>query len=174
MAAANLSAMAALPPPRTAPGQSTLFDHLLHHAPTRDDVAWLQAQTRLPVLLKGVLHPVDARQAAGLQVAGLIVSNHGGRTLDTAPPTATALPRIADVLKALALGASAVLVGRPAVWGLAHAGAAGVAQVLRVLRDELEVAMALTGAATLKDIDRDRLFLPENCNFTDNATYSHL
>ena len=171
--------LAQLPPaPRVAlqPGQSALFDALLHQAPTWDDVAWLQSITRLPVLLKGVLHPADARQAAGLQVAGLVVSNHGGRTLDTAPATATALPRIVqavegrlpvlvdggirrgtDVLKAMALGASAVLVGRPVVWGLANAGAAGVAHVLRLLRDELEIAMALTGCATLAEASPDLL-----------------
>ena len=181
LAAANLRGMAALPQFRGTPQHSALFDHLLQHAPTWDDVAWLQAQTRLPVLLKGVLHPADAQQAAQLQLAGLIVSNHGGRTLDTTLPTATALPAIADavggalpllvdggirrgtdILKALALGADAVLVGRPAMWGLAHAGAAGVAHVLRVLRDELEVAMALVGAATLADIDRGCLFFSEN------------
>jgi len=174
--AANLSAMAAPPPMRLGAGQSALFDGLLQHAPTWDDVAWLQAQTRLPVLLKGVLHPEDARLAAAQGIAGLIVSNHGGRTLDTALSTASALPRIADavggavpllvdggvrrgtdVFKALALGATAVLVGRPVVWGLAHAGAAGVAHVLRVLRDELEVAMALTGCATLGGISRAAL-----------------
>ncbi|EJE51784.1 alpha-hydroxyacid dehydrogenase, FMN-dependent L-lactate dehydrogenase [Acidovorax sp. CF316] len=170
IAAVNLAQLP--PPPRVAlqPGQSALFDALLHQAPTWDDVVWLQSITRLPVLLKGVLHPADARQAAGLQVAGLVVSNHGGRTLDTAPATASALPRIVqavegrlpvlvdggirrgtDVLKAMALGASAVLVGRPVVWGLANAGAAGVAHVLRLLRDELEIAMALTGCATLAD-----------------------
>lgn len=158
------------PPPRPAlaPDQSALFDDLLQQAPTWDNLAWLQSQTRLPLLLKGVLHPDDARQALRLGVAGLVVSNHGGRTLDTAPATARALPRIVqavegaipvlvdggirrgtDVLKAMALGASAVLVGRPVLWGLAHAGAAGVAHVLRVLRDELEIAMALTGCATL-------------------------
>ena len=160
------------PPPARAlaRGQSALFDDLLHHAPTWDDVQWLQSITRLPVLLKGVLHPADARQAAALSVSGLIVSNHGGRTLDTSPATAHALPRMADavqgglpllvdggirrgtdVLKAVALGASAVLIGRPAVYGLASAGAVGVAHVLRVLRDELEIAMALTGCATLAD-----------------------
>lgn len=174
--AANVSAMAAPPPMRLGAGQSALFDGLLQHAPTWDDVAWLQAQTRLPVLLKGVLHPEDARLAAAQGIAGLIVSNHGGRTLDTALSTASALPRIADavggalpllvdggvrrgtdVFKALALGATAVLVGRPVVWGLAHAGAAGVAHVLRVLRDELEVAMALTGCATLGGISRAAL-----------------
>ncbi|MFY3384195.1 alpha-hydroxy acid oxidase [Paracidovorax sp. MALMAid1276] len=165
--------LAGLQPPAATPlraGQSALFDGLLHHAPTWDDVEWLRSITRLPVLLKGVLHPADARQAVRAGAAGLIVSNHGGRTLDTAPATATALPRVVqavhgavpvlvdggirrgtDVLKAMALGASAVLVGRPAVYGLAHAGAAGVAHVLRLLRDELEIAMALTGCATLAD-----------------------
>ncbi|GCL65755.1 alpha-hydroxy acid oxidase [Pseudaquabacterium pictum] len=156
-------------------GGSQLFDGLLHHAATWDDIAWLRAHTRLPLLLKGVLHPDDARQAAALQVDGLVVSNHGGRVLDTTPATADALPRIAealaaapgqapallvdggirrgtDVLKALALGAQAVLIGRPALHGLAAGGAQGVAHVLRLLRDELEAAMALTGCATLADI----------------------
>ena len=170
ISAVHLAGLAPPPARALAPSQSALFDGLLQHAPTWDDVAWLQSTTRLPVLLKGVLHPDDARQAAALGVAGLIVSNHGGRTLDTAPATAHALPRIAhavqgalpllvdggirrgtDVLKALALGARAVLLGRPAVYGLAHAGAAGVAHVLRLLRDELEIAMALTGCATLAD-----------------------
>ena len=166
----NLAGLPPPPQPDLRPGQSALFDGLLHQAPTWDDVAWLQSITRLPVLLKGVLHPADARQAVAAGAAGVIVSNHGGRTLDTAPATATALPRVVqavggavpvlvdggirrgtDALKAMALGASAVLVGRPAVWGLANAGAAGVAHVLRLLRDELEVAMALTGCATLAD-----------------------
>ncbi|PJI97146.1 4-hydroxymandelate oxidase [Acidovorax sp. 69] len=166
----NLAGMQTPTPPALRVGQSALFDGLLHQAPTWDDIAWLQSITRLPVLLKGVLHPADARQAVSMGAGGLIVSNHGGRTLDTAPATATALPRVVqavagavpvlvdggirrgtDVLKAMALGASAVLVGRPAVWGLAHAGAAGVAHVLRLLRDELEIAMALTGCATLAD-----------------------
>lgn len=166
----NLTGLQVPAPSALSPGQSALFDGLLHHAPTWDDIAWLQSITRLPVLLKGVLHPADARQAVTVGAAGLIVSNHGGRTLDTAPATATALPRVVqavggavpvlvdggirrgtDVLKAMALGASAVLVGRPAVWGLANAGAAGVAHVLRLLRDELEVAMALTGCATLAE-----------------------
>ena len=137
---------------------------LLAQAPTWDDVAWLQSQTRLPFLLKGVLHPEDAREAARLRVGGIIVSNHGGRTLDGAPATAAALPRIADavgdalpllvdggirrgtdVLKALALGARAVLVGRPVIHGLSVAGAMGVAHMLRLLTDELELAMAQCG-----------------------------
>lgn len=170
-----------LPPPPVVtlgPGQSALFDGLLRHAPTWDDVAWLQTQTRLPILLKGVLHGDDARQAARLGLGGVIVSNHGGRTLDTAPATAHVLPRIVealagampvlvdggirrgtDVLKAMALGANAVLLGRPYVFGLANAGAVGVAHVLRLLRDELEIAMALCGCSQL-DQAGPSLFYP--------------
>ena len=177
--AVNLASMAPASQAQAAPGHSALFDGLLRHAPTWDDIAWLQAQTRLPVLLKGVLHPEDARLALAQGIDGLIVSNHGGRTLDTAVSTARALPRIADavggalpllvdgglrrgtdVFKALALGATAVLIGRPALWGLANAGAAGVAHVLRLLRDELEACMALSGCATLADISRASLDSP--------------
>lgn len=148
-------------------------------APSWDDVAWLRAQTRLPLLLKGVLHPADVREAAALDLDGLVVSNHGGRTLDGAAATARALPAMVeaargtvpllvdggirsgtDVLRALALGAQAVLVGRPALWGLATAGAAGAAHVLRLLRDELELAMAQCGAASLADITPDLLRPP--------------
>lgn len=173
VSAVNLAQLAA---PAAQTGGS-LFDTLPAHAPTWADVQWLQETTGLPVLLKGVLHPADARQAAALQVAALIVSNHGGRTLDTAPATAAALPRIAaavqgdlplvvdggirrgtDVLKAVALGARAVLVGRPCVYGLANAGAIGVAHVLRLLRDELEIAMALCGCASLDQAGPDLLF----------------
>ena len=170
--AVNLDGLAIRPAQALQPGQSPLFDDLLHQAPTWDDVQWLQSITRLPVLLKGILHPEDARQAAALGLAGLIVSNHGGRTLDTALATAQALPAVAqavqgrlpvlvdggirrgsDVFKALALGASAVLVGRPAIYGLANAGAVGVAHVLRLLRDELEATMALMGCATLTEVE---------------------
>jgi len=169
----HLQDMAALPQPALHPGQSAVFDKLLPHAPTWADIDWLRQHTRLPLLLKGILHPLDALQAARLGVDGVIVSNHGGRTLDTTPASAVALPRVAhalreagaalalladggirrgsDVLKAIALGADAVLIGRPALCGLTNAGAAGVAHVLRLLRDELEIAMALTGCATLAD-----------------------
>ncbi|MES2717078.1 MAG: alpha-hydroxy acid oxidase [Pseudomonadota bacterium] len=186
VSAVNLHGAPQAPPVSLPPGGSALFDGLLPHAATWDDVAWLQARTRLPLLLKGLLHPDDALQAAALGVAGIVVSNHGGRTLDTAPATALALPRIAaalaaapahtpasrspvllvdggirrgtDVFKALALGASAVLVGRPLVMALAAAGAPGVARALRLLRDELEVCMALCGCATLDDIGPDRIW----------------
>lgn len=179
ISAVNLAGLAPAPAPELMPGQSVLFDDLLHHAPSWDDVAWLQAQTRLPVLLKGVLHEDDARQAARLGLGGVIVSNHGGRTLDTTPATAQVLPRIVtalggtmpvlvdggirrgtDVLKAMALGASAVLLGRPYVYGLANAGAIGVAHVLRLLRDELEIAMALCGCRTLDQATPALLFKP--------------
>lgn len=140
---------------------------------TWKDIEWLQSFAKMPVLLKGILNPDDAEKALQSDVSGIIVSNHGGRNLDTVPATIDALPRIAeridrripvlmdggirrgtDVLKAIALGASAVLVGKPICFGLASAGAAGVTKVMDILRNELELAMALTGKATLSSIDR--------------------
>ena len=157
-----------LPPVATA----TSLRAMVAQAPGWHDIAWLRAQTRLPLLIKGVLHPADVREAVAQGVDGLIVSNHGGRTLDTAVATARALPGAVeaaggrlpvlvdggirhgtDIFKALALGASAVLVGQPVLWGLASAGAAGAAHVLRLLRDEFEVTMAQCGAGSLADID---------------------
>lgn len=175
VSAVNLQGMRTAPSAVLSHDQSALFDALLLHAPSWEDLAWLRSITRLPIVLKGILHPDDARLALEHGADGIIVSNHGGRTLDTAPPTAQVLERVVDivrnsaaphtpvlvdggirrgtdVLKALALGADAVLVGRPALWGLTNAGAAGAAHVLRLLRDELEAAMALTGCRTLADI----------------------
>ena len=170
VSAVNLQGLSPFPARPLAAGQSGLFDSLMTSAPTWDDIAWLQSVTRLPVLLKGILHEDDARLAQQAGVAGIIVSNHGGRTLDTVPATAAALPRIraavgpeflvladggirrgTDVLKAMALGANAILIGRPVVYGLRNAGAMGVAHILRLLRDELEIAMALSGCATLAE-----------------------
>jgi 4-hydroxymandelate oxidase len=167
--------LADMPPPQPVylqQGQSRMFDGLLAQAPTWADIEWLKEVTRLPILLKGITHADDARLAASLGIDGIIVSNHGGRTLDTMPASAELLPRVrgavgetlpvlvdggirrgTDVLKAVALGATAVLVGRPYLYGLANAGAIGVAHVLRLLRDELEIAMALCGCATLADIN---------------------
>jgi 4-hydroxymandelate oxidase len=152
-------------------------DVAFHPAPGWDDVAWIQSATRLPVLLKGVLHPADAAHCERMGLAGVIVSNHGGRVLDGAVATADALPRIVeavdgrlpvlvdggivqgtDVLKALALGASAVLLGRPVLHGLAAAGAAGAAHVLRLIRDELQLAMAQCGASAVADLTPELLF----------------
>ncbi|HND98713.1 MAG TPA: alpha-hydroxy acid oxidase, partial [Plasticicumulans sp.] len=165
-----------------APGSaqaSLVFDGIMRTAPTWRELDWLLDQTRLPVILKGIVSPEDAALAIERGVAGLIVSNHGGRVLDTLPASAEALPVIAervagrvpilvdggirrgtDVLKALALGASAVLIGRPYLHGLAAAGALGVAHVLKMLREELEVAMALTGCARLADIGPGVLWRP--------------
>lgn len=141
------------------------------------DVEWLCGITRRPLLLKGVLNPKDASRAAEHGAAGIIVSNHGGRNLDTVPATIEALPRVADavrgqiailldggirrgtdVLKALALGAQAVLIGRPYLWGLALGGAQGVAEVVRILRDELCAAMALCGAPRIDCIGEELLW----------------
>jgi len=123
--AVSLAGQNAAAPPPLQPGQSALFDGLLAHAPTWDDVAWLQAQTRLPVLLKGVMQEDDARQAASLQLAGVIVSNHGGRTLDTAPASAAVLPRIAETvagqLPVLVDGAYAAAPTRSRPWRWAPA-----------------------------------------------------
>lgn len=152
------------------PGQSAMFDGLMPRAATWREIAWLREHSALPLLLKGVAHPDDAREALGCGVTGLVVSNHGGRALDTLPSTVELLPllraavgeavpllvdggirRGTDVLKAMALGADAVLLGRPYVFALAAAGALGVAHALRLLRDELEIAMALSGCKTLDE-----------------------
>jgi 4-hydroxymandelate oxidase len=170
IAAENLMGEAASPLP-LAPGASVVFDRFMAAAPTWDDLAWLQSETALPIVVKGILSADDAVRAVEAGAAAIVVSNHGGRTLDTLPATIDVLPEVAravagrvpllldggirrgtDVLKALALGASAVLVGRPVVYGLAAGAAYGVAHVLRLLRDELEVAMALSGCRTLADI----------------------
>ena len=137
------------------------------------DVEWLTSFVKIPLLLKGVLNPDDADRALKSGVSGLIVSNHGARNLDTVPPTIEVLPLIAekvsgrvpvlvdggvrrgtDVLKALAWGASAVLIGRPYVYGLAVAGENGVARVIDILQREFKMAMALTGRPTIGSIDR--------------------
>jgi 4-hydroxymandelate oxidase len=140
---------------------------------TWKDIDWLRSFARRPVLLKGILNPDDADLAVKAGVQGIIVSNHGARNLDTVPATIDALPRVmervagrvpvlvdggirrgTDVLKALALGAAAVQIGRPYLWGLGLAGAEGVAQVVAILRREFEVAMMLAGRPTLPSIDR--------------------
>ncbi|MBN8456378.1 MAG: alpha-hydroxy-acid oxidizing protein [Verrucomicrobia bacterium] len=144
---------------------------MLGRAPGWSDLEWLCGATRLPVWLKGVMHPADAGLALRHGASGIIVSNHGGRVLDGVPATLEALPDVVrevagrapvlvdggirrgtDVVKALALGASAVLLGRPILHGLAVGGAAGVAHCLKILRTELEAAMALTGCPTADSI----------------------
>jgi (S)-2-hydroxy-acid oxidase len=140
-----------------------------------DDLPWIRQQAPgLPLVLKGILTSEDARLAVEAGVDGIVVSNHGGRQLDGTPAGITVLPEVVeaveghipvlvdggirrgtDVLKALALGAAAVLVARPVAWGLATAGEEGVAGVLRILRDEFENAMALSGCRTVEEITRE-------------------
>lgn len=169
--AVNLDTPLALP--SLLAGQSQVFDGWMAQAPTWADLEWLRAQIKIPLLLKGVLHPTDAARAVALGCDGLVVSSHGGRVLDGAPASLTVLPEIMaavagrvpvlldsgvrngrDVFKALALGAAAVMIGRPYIWGLAAAGALGVAHVLRLTRDELEMTLALTGCASVDDAQR--------------------
>ena len=138
-----------------------------------EDLDWLCGWTRLPVVVKGVCRADDARRAAEHGAKAVVVSNHGGRQLDTAPATCDALPYVADavgdlcevyvdggirrgsdVLKAIALGARAVLVGRPILWGLCVGGEEGAINVLKILRRELDEAMLLCGCAKLGDIGR--------------------
>jgi 4-hydroxymandelate oxidase len=147
---------------------------MLNPSVTWSDVDWLRSITTMPVLLKGVIRSGDARRAVEHGAAGVIVSNHGGRQLDTALPTISALPAVAnavagripvlldggirrgtDILKALALGANAVLVGRAALWGLCCGGEAGVRHALSILRAELDLAMALCGARSIAEITPD-------------------
>ena len=169
-AASDASAMGA--------GQElSIFNSLLSADLSWKDVAWLQSFARVPLLLKGILNPEDADRAAKEGVAGIIVSNHGGRNFDTVPATIDALPRVAekvagrmpilmdggvrrgtDVLKALAQGASAVQIGRPYLYGLGAAGANGVARVLKILQSEFLMAMALAGRPTIASIDRTVLW----------------
>jgi 4-hydroxymandelate oxidase len=137
------------------------------------DVEWLRAKTRLPVVIKGLLTAEDARLAVEHGAAGIVVSNHGGRQLDGAPATLDVLPEIADavgasaqvfldggvrrgadILKAVALGARAVCIGRPYLWGLAADGARGVQRVIEILRYEFDMAMALTGKRSVAELDR--------------------
>lgn len=150
-----------------------VFAGLLPERLTWKDIEWLRSLTPLPVILKGILNADDADIAARSGIAGIQVSNHGGRNLDTVPATIDALPRITDkvagritvivdggirrgtdVLKALAFGATAVMVGRPIFYGLSSGGAAGVAKVLNILRSEFQMAMALSGRVRIAEIDR--------------------
>jgi 4-hydroxymandelate oxidase len=138
------------------------------------DLEWIREQSGLPLLLKGLVRADDARRAVDHGASGVVVSNHGGRQLDTAIASLRALPEVAeavgdrtlvmmdggirrgtDIIKALALGAKAVMVGRPVLWGLAADGEAGAHRVLQLLLAELDLAMGLSGTPTLADITRD-------------------
>jgi 4-hydroxymandelate oxidase len=138
-----------------------------------DDLNWLCACTRLPIVVKGLCRGDDARRAVDYGAKAVVVSNHGGRQLDTAPPTSEVLPHVveavgdrcevyvdggirrgSDVLKAIALGARAVLIGRPILWGLCVAGEEGTRQVLEIIKRELDEAMLLCGFTNLSEIGR--------------------
>ncbi|HTI15795.1 MAG TPA: alpha-hydroxy acid oxidase [Dictyobacter sp.] len=153
--------------------------HLRHLVDTWETVDWLHSLTNLPILLKGILTAEDALLALEHGAAGIIVSNHGGRQLDGAVTGLEALTEIApavagrcplivdggirrgtDILKSLALGANAVLLGRPTFWGLAVNGAEGVQHILSILHNELKMAMALAGRPTIESLDRSLLKLP--------------
>jgi 4-hydroxymandelate oxidase len=141
---------------------------------TWDDLTWIRERTRLPMFVKGVLRACDARRCVEHGADGVIVSNHGGRQLDSALPSLTALPPIAseighqatvlvdggvrsgvDIVKALALGADAVCIGRPYLWGLALGGQAGVESVLALLRRELADTLLQLGIADVGDLDAE-------------------
>ncbi|KAL3375681.1 hypothetical protein AABB24_006909 [Solanum stoloniferum] len=141
------------------------------------DIAWLKSITKLPILIKGVLTGEDATKAIEAGVAGIIVSNHGARQLDYTPATISVLEEVVhaiqgkipvlldggirrgtDIFKALALGAKAVLIGRPVIYGLAAKGETGVKQVIEMLKNELEQTMALAGCCTVDDITRSHVF----------------
>jgi 4-hydroxymandelate oxidase len=173
-----------LPPGVTAPymtqlgtGGRAITDTRRGVVVTWKDVEWLRSIARVPVLLKGILTAEDADRGAAAGASGIIVSNHGARNLDTVPATIDALPEVTeriggripilvdggirrgtDIVKAVALGATAVLIGRPYCYGLAVGGAAGVQRVVDILRTELEMAMQLMGRRSLKEIDRSALW----------------
>lgn len=144
-----------------------------------EHIDWLRKKTKLKVVLKGILHPADARLAADAGVDAILVSNHGGRQLDGVPPAVELLPAVADelggkiplmvdggirrgtdIVKALALGATAVAVGRPVLWGLAVGGEGGVAEVFDTLRAELARALTLCGCGSVSDVSRDLVCFP--------------
>jgi isopentenyl diphosphate isomerase/L-lactate dehydrogenase-like FMN-dependent dehydrogenase len=167
---------AALPePPEQNPTQAILYFSQIFSNPalTWGDLAWLRQCTRLPILLKGLLHPDDARLALDHGADGIIVSNHGGRQVDGAVGALDALPGVAeavagrvpvlfdsgirrgaDVFKAVALGAQAVLLGRPYVYGLAVGGEAGVRFILQNLLADLDLTLALSGCTSWAEVDR--------------------
>lgn len=166
-------------------GQNALADYsasLYDLSLSYGDLEWIVAEAGLPVLVKGILRADDASRAVAAGAAGIIVSNHGGRQLDTALSSIEALEEVCqavpntpvlmdggirrgtDILKALALGAKAVLLGRPVLWGLAYRGEAGVQSVLSTLKEELLLSMQLAGAAALKEVGRDLVKSPFSSN----------
>lgn len=174
---------------RSRSGGSGLFDYFLTQIDpslTWRDLEWIAGVSSIPVIPKGILHPEDAAIAARMGLPAIVVSNHGGRQLDTAAATIDALSAVmtavrsvspelevlvdggirrgSDILKALARGAQAVMVGRPILWGLGSDGAAGAADVLQILANELDLAMALSGCASRAEITEDLLAVQAGCH----------
>jgi 4-hydroxymandelate oxidase len=179
---ANLeeSSLDQLPRQSSDSGLAAYIEELYDTSLTWKDIEWLKSLTNLPLVVKGILRADDAVSAIKSGASGIVVSNHGGRQLDTTIAPILALPEVVeaagdaatilidggvrrgtDVLKALALGASAVLIGRPIIWGLAVNGWLGAKSVLEILRDELDLAMALAGCPDLASITRDLIVLPQ-------------
>jgi 4-hydroxymandelate oxidase len=181
---ANLTNISGLDIPQ-ATGESgllTYFSQQINPGVTWKDLEWLQSLSPLPLVVKGILRADDAVRAVEYGAQAIVVSNHGGRQLDGAIASLDALPDIiaavdgkaevlldggirrgTDILKALAYGAKAVLIGRPVLWGLAVAGKIGVSHIISLLQDELNLAMALSGCASLGDIDSSLVSqLPKN------------
>lgn len=169
--AVNVSGYVPDRPVAVPPGESMILRGMMRYAPLWDDIAWLREQTKLPILAKGVSHPDDARALIDAGLEGVVISNHGGRALEAAPAplamlaaTRAALGPVvpvlidggirsgADIFKALALGADAVMIGRPQMHALAVAGSLGIAHMLKLLRDDLELVMALAGCPTIDSI----------------------
>ena len=172
--APNLTADSRRPEVGPSTPVAASFAAMIDPGLTWDDVAWLRSITTLPILVKGIVRADDAERAVEAGASGVVVSNHGGRQLDTAPAAIDVLGSITDavgdrievlvdggirrgtdVVKALALGARAVQIGRPLVWGLATDGREGVAHVFSILRQELDIAMALCGCRSLDEITPD-------------------
>jgi 4-hydroxymandelate oxidase len=166
--------LAELPGVSEDSGLAAYFASMLDPALSWKDIEWLRSVTSLPIVIKGLVRADDAVRAAQHGAAAVVVSNHGGRQLDTAPATIDALPAVVDavgdrlevlldggvrrgvdVIKALALGARAVLLGRPVLWGLAAQGEQGVRRVLELLRDELDLSLALCGCTSVGDVGPD-------------------
>ncbi len=159
------------------PDQSPIFQGKMREAPDWDELAWVLEQTSLPTIAKGVTHPDDARRLIDMGIDCIAVSNHGGRTLDAMPASIHCLPGIRqavgddfpllmdggvrsgyDVFKAIAMGADAVMIGRLQLYALAVAGSLGVAHLIKLVREELELAMSFAGCTSVERINRDCLF----------------
>ncbi len=170
----------AVPEARTPAAFRRWVDEQFDPSVTWDDIAWVREHWSGPLVLKGILDPEDARRAADLGVEGIIVSNHGGRQLDSVPSSVQALPDVVeavgdqvevladggvrtglDVVKLVALGARAVLIGRPWAWAVAGRGRSGVRHILKVLKQDIDVALALTGHNSIAEVDQSALYRPD-------------